>query len=294
MSDFDPEFRRKFIWATDMSQEAKGEGVRMILEKQGKVEAPDLSGIEAVQMGHVMQGPVGVLAARELGCELEPEDSYAIHSKYPFMASHTDFRGDGFLVECKNLSAFSTKLFDKDQLIVPAYYRAQCLHEAACWGVDRVVMAVLFGGQHFETFDLRFTPEQLDEHCKRVATLWGHVVAGTIPEPRSVEDCKLAYSVSNPSVAIATQAVERAVQSLKTIKDDIKRLESAEADLQAQILAWMGRHEALTTVGDEVLATWKSSKPSKKFDAKLFQTAMPDVYSQFIVEQPGSRRFLIK
>jgi hypothetical protein len=59
-------------------------------------------------------------------------------------------------------------------------------------------------------------------------------------------------------------------------------------------LAWMGRHEALVTVSDEVLATWKSSKPSKKFDAKLFQTAMPDIHAQFIVEQPGSRRFLIK
>jgi predicted phage-related endonuclease len=294
MSDFDPDFRRKFIWSTDMAQEAKGEGVRMVLEKQGKVDPPDLSSLEFVQMGHVMQPTLGLLAARELGCELEPDDGYRVHPKYPFMASHIDFRGDGFLVECKNLNSFATKLFDQDQLIVPAYYRAQCLHEAACWNVDRVVMAVLFGGQHFETFDLRFTPEQLDEHCKRVATLWGHVVAGTIPEPRSVEDCKLAYSVSNQSVAIANQAVERAVQSLKIIKEDIKRLESAEADLQAQILAWMGRHEALTTVGDEVLATWKSSKPSKKFDAKLFQTAMPDIHAQFIVEQPGSRRFLIK
>jgi predicted phage-related endonuclease len=294
MSDFDFEIRNTGLWATDAARISKGEAVSVVLERQGKLAPPDLSGIEAVQMGHTMQPIIGQLAAKALDMELEPEEGIAVHKTLPFLKSHTDFRGDGLLVECKNLSAFASKQFDKDQNIVPFYYRAQCIHEAACWGVDRVVLAVLFGGQNFEMFDLRFTQEEIDAHCKQMAVIWGHVVAGTIPEPRSVEDCKLAYAVSNPSVAIATQAVERAVQSLKSIKDDIKRLESAEADLQAQILAWMCRHEALVTVSDEVLATWKSSKPSKRFDAKLFQTAMPDVYSQFIVEQPGSRRFLIK
>jgi predicted phage-related endonuclease len=294
MSDFDPEIRNTGLWATDAARISRGEAVSVVLERQGKLAPPDLSGIEAVQMGHTMQPVIGHLAAKALGMELEPEDGIAVHPRLSYMKSHTDFRGDGLLVEAKNLSAFAAKQFDKDQNIVPFYYRAQCIHEAACWGVDRVVLAVLFGGQNFETFDLRFTEHEIDVHCVEMARIWAHVVGGTIPEPKSIEDCKLAYSVSNPSVAIATQAVERAVQSLKTIKDDIKRLEGVEADLQAQILAWMGRHEALVTVGDEVLATWKSSKPSKKFDAKLFQASMPDIHAQFIVEQPGSRRFLIK
>jgi hypothetical protein len=37
-----------------------------------------------------------------------------------------------------------------------------------------------------------------------------------------------------------------------------------------------------------VLATWKSAKPSIKFDAKLFEQAMPDIYKQFMREVPGS------
>jgi hypothetical protein len=43
-----------------------------------------------------------------------------------------------------------------------------------------------------------------------------------------------------------------------------------------------------------VLATWKSAKSSKRFDPNLLQSEMPEVYERYIVEQPGSRRFLIK
>jgi hypothetical protein len=56
----------------------------------------------------------------------------------------------------------------------------------------------------------------------------------------------------------------------------------------------MADKATLSTVDGNILATWKNAKASKKFDAKLFQSAMPDIYNQFIVETPGSRRFLIK
>ena len=50
----------------------------------------------------------------------------------------------------------------------------------------------------------------------------------------------------------------------------------------------------LVSVDGSILATWKSSKASKRFDGKLFQSAMPDLYEKFVVEAPGSRRFLVK
>ena len=52
--------------------------------------------------------------------------------------------------------------------------------------------------------------------------------------------------------------------------------------------------EAIAIHDGKVLATWKSAKPSIKFNAELFKTSMPDIYKQFEVEVPGSRRFLIK
>jgi len=40
--------------------------------------------------------------------------------------------------------------------------------------------------------------------------------------------------------------------------------------------------------------TWKAAKSSKRFSADLFKQAMPDIYEKFVIEQPGSRRFLVK
>jgi len=54
MSDFSPETRNSAIWSGDSRKVANGRANEVILTKQGKLEIPDLSHIEAVQMGHVM------------------------------------------------------------------------------------------------------------------------------------------------------------------------------------------------------------------------------------------------
>ena len=56
----------------------------------------------------------------------------------------------------------------------------------------------------------------------------------------------------------------------------------------------MGVNSELVSLDGSVVATWKSTKPSMRFDAKLFESAMPDIYKQFVRETMGSRRFLIK
>jgi len=59
-------------------------------------------------------------------------------------------------------------------------------------------------------------------------------------------------------------------------------------------MRFMNTRDVLTAVDGSVLATWKSAKASKKFDAKAFQDAYPQMYDQFVREVSGSRRFLIK
>ena len=71
-------------------------------------------------------------------------------------------------------------------------------------------------------------------------------------------------------------------------------LEGREEQLQTFVQAHMEQNSSLQAVDGSVLATWKSAKASKKFDPKLFQQSMPDIYEQFVVEVPGSRRFLLK
>ena len=64
--------------------------------------------------------------------------------------------------------------------------------------------------------------------------------------------------------------------------------------MQTLIAGFMETAASLQTVDGRTLATWKAAKSSKRFDPKLFQSAMPEIYEQFVVEQSGSRRFLLK
>ena len=63
MSDFSSQTRNSAWWSGDSRRAASGKANEVILTKQGKMEIPDLSGIEAVQMGHVMEPVIASLAS---------------------------------------------------------------------------------------------------------------------------------------------------------------------------------------------------------------------------------------
>lgn len=297
MSDFSPETRNSAIWSGDSRKVANGKANEVILTKLGKMEIPDLSDIEAVQMGHVMEPVIGRLAQAKLGVELTKIEESLTHAKHTWFKSHFDFAGkkDGktFLVEAKNYNAATRSKFDVAGICPPADM-AQLVHEAAVFGVEEIYLAVLFGGQEFVLIPFTITDEQKDDLIKQMAVVWGHVQAQTTLPPEDLEQVKVLYPVSTEQVKTASASVEQACLALAQIKANIKALEAQEEQLDTLVRGYMADKDTLTTIDGKVLATWKSAKPSIKFDAKLFEQAMPDIHKQFMREMPGSRRFLLK
>jgi len=178
--------------------------------------------------------------------------------------------------------------------MVPAPDMAQLIHEAACHNVDEIYLAVLFGGQKFRTFHFTITQEMKDELVKTMAKFWGIVVSNAEPQPSDVESTKLIWPISSEETATATGAVEQACSVLSEYKARIKQLETEAEKVEVAIREYMGTKGSLVSVDGKTLVTWRNSKPSKKFASDLFQQAMPDVYQKFVIEMPGSRRFLLK
>jgi len=298
MSDFTPETRNSAIWSGDSRKVVQGRANEVILTKQGKLEIPDLSHIEAVQMGHVLEPVIGRLAQQQLQTELVKIEDSLTHAKHPWFKSHFDFAGkkDGksFLVEAKNYNASVRGKFDVTGICPPADM-AQLVHEAAVYGVDMVYLAVLFGGQEFLLIPFTISEEQKEDLIKQMAVVWGHAQAGTTLPPEDLEQVKLLYPQETiGSLKTASASVEQACLALAQVKANIKHLESQEEQLQTLVAGYMGEASVLSNIEGQVLATWKNAKPSLKFDSKLFQSAMPDIYGQFVREMPGSRRFLLK
>jgi len=299
MSDFSPETRNSAWWSGDSRLAAQGKANEAILIKQGKMDRPDLSNIEAVQMGHVMEPVIGQLAQKALGIELTKIDDAYAHKTEPWLKSHFDFVGRGndgqaFLVEAKNYNAGNRSKFDSDAGLLPPADMAQLVHEATVFGVETVYLAVLFGGAEFVLIRKDITEEMKQTHVQEMAKLWAHVQAGTALPPETSDQARALYPVSQEGLKTASQGVEQAAAILSDIKAKIKALEAQEDQLATMLQGYLADSDTLVTVDGRVLATWKSAKPSMKFDSKLFQTAMPDIYRQFTVSSPGSRRFLLK
>lgn len=296
-NDFDPDFRKQAWWSGDSRLAARGKANEAILTKLGKLEPPDLSDVEAVQLGHVMEPVIGRLAQEKLGVELHKIEHAVTHPKEPWLRSHFDFtgtkNGKQILVECKNYSSAVRGKFDVTG-IAPAADVAQIIHEAAVMDVEEVYLAVLFGGQEFVLIPFNITQEQKVTLVQEMAKYWACVQTQTPLPAEDAAQAKLLYPVATESTKMATASIEEACRYLKLIKNEIKELEKREQHFDAIIRNYMDTNATLTSIDGSVLATWKNDKPSRKFDAKLFQESMPDIYQKFMREVPGARKFLVK
>jgi predicted phage-related endonuclease len=299
MSDFTPETRNSAMWSGDARRIASGKTNEVILTKLGKMPIPDLSGIEAVQMGHVMEPVIGQLAAQRLNISLEKRQESFSHPENTWLKTHIDYEGyediQRVLVECKNYNAAVRSKYDPDTGMMPPADMAQCIHEATVVGVHKVYLAVLFGGQELVIIPVEVTDQMKAEHIRVMSEVWTHVQNGTTLPPEDLDQCKLLYPASVENTAkMASQSVEQACLMLADLKAKIKELEKQEEQVQTLIQGYMQDAASLVAIDGAVLATWKSAKPTMSFDSKLFQSAMPDIYERFVVQKAGSRRFLVK
>jgi predicted phage-related endonuclease len=299
MSDFDHSFRKQAWWSGDSRRAASGHANEVILQKLDLMEVKDLSDNEAVQMGHVMEPVIGRLAEQKLGVQLTKIEEFRTHPKESWLRSHFDFagveNGETILVECKNYNAAVRSKFDSEAGIVPAADMAQLVHEAAVFGVRKIYLAVLFGGQEFFLAPFAISDEQKDDLVKQMAKFWAAVQTRTPLPPESTEEAKLMFPTAVPDTTVlADSTLEELATQLFRINHERKQLETAEDKLKAKIQERMGNKAALVDIAGNVLATWKNDKASMKFDQKLFQQAMPDIYKQFVRQVDGPRKFLIK
>lgn len=298
LSDFSPSTRNSAIWSGDSRKVAQGKANEVILTKLGKLPIPDLSDNEAVQMGHVMEPVIGRLAQNKLGVELTKVEEALTHRTEPWLRSHFDFVGkqDGqtILVECKNYNSAVRSKFDADAGIIPPADMAQLVHEAAVFGVQKIYLAVLFGGQEFFLAPFHIQEQQQTELIKQMAEVWGRVQADNPYPAEDSDQARLIYPVSTDQISTANANVEKWCRQLAYVKNELKTLKEDEKKLATAIQNYMGTNGTLASFDGTVLATWKSAKSSQGFDAELFQKSMPDIYKQFVREIPGSRRLLIK
>jgi predicted phage-related endonuclease len=292
------EDRQSAWWATDSRRAVSGQLLDVLLEKRGEKERADLSGIEAVQMGIFLESAIGRLWEEQTGISVRDLDIAGQHSTEPWLRAHGDFwTGDKGLLETKNFGDHQFKKYpdmDDHWSKLPEQDIVQCIHEATVFDVDHIYFAVLFGGQRFRWWRIDVTPEMKAEFIQRAAGWWAMHKTGQLPSPETVEQAQNVYRKDDGSQIVADKLAEEYVQALDHIKKSIKSWEEKEELAKAWLMSYMGDKAELVNVAGDILVTWKTAKPSKRFNAKRFEQENPKLFEQYKDETAGSRRFLVK
>jgi predicted phage-related endonuclease len=297
MNDFSDEVRQGAWWSTDSRRAVSGQLVDVIREKRGDKDRDNLDDEENVQMGLRLQGTIGLIFEEQTGISVKALDIAGTHPTETWLRSHADFEtGDGGLLEVKNYNAAVINKYSEpdEPLRIPETDFIQCVHEATVFGKPHVWFAVLFGGQRFRYWKIDVTDDMKLQFIQRAAKWWADACLGTISDPTSVEEARYSWQHDDGTSIVATAAVENLAQHLKEIKAAVKDAETKESQVTLMLQKFMQDHSSIVTVDGRTLVTWKEAKGAKRFSSSLFKQAYPDLYDSFVVEQAGSRRFLVK
>jgi putative phage-type endonuclease len=221
------------------------------------------------------------------------ETKILVHPVYDFMLASLDGLVDaGRVLEAKTARS-SIGWGEPGTDEIPEIYQVQVHHYMAVTGLKGADIPVLIGGSDFRIYHVERDDELIDILIEQEAMFWERVQKKEPPEATSLTDVMLKFGNSTSKKVQCNDDVLTAVNDLKRIKGELSVLKKIEEDLKLKIFSHMGDADTLLN-NDAVLATWKSAKGSKRFDAKAFQCDQPELYEKYMKVSEPSRRFLIK
>lgn len=265
--------------------------LQVYLDKIGKAE--DTPDNEAMLWGRVLEPVIRQQYADRTGRPVRVPEKMIYHRDHEFMLANLDgFTDDGRVVEIKT-ARFGDEWGDQGTDQVPVPYLLQVQHYMAVTGFEVADVAVLVGGSDFRLYEIH---ADIDLHkllIEKEAEFWGMVQERKPPEPVTSADAQAMFKAKAGLFVEANMDTFEAIEQLAEIRAKMKDFEQQEEQAKAVVMRTMGHADTLTWNG-RTLATWKESKPRQTFDSKSFQSAHPDLYSQFVKTGNPSRRFLLK
>lgn len=257
---------------------------------------------EAMLLGHLLEDAIAQRWAIATGKEIiksSAEEWMYIHpEKDYFRASpdriYWDEKGSRKSSNRCILEIKSTqKDIDPDDF--PKYWFAQVQWQLYVMGLEKANLAWLTRGRDFGFIEITKNDDLCGYIAQEVEKFWtDNIIGGQEPALISAADVMTKFTSSTADkVSEVSQEIYADYLQIKDVKAQIEALEGTKKKLEENIKLYLQDAEALSYNG-KTIATWKSSKPSQKFDSNAFAYEHPDLYRDYIKETPGSRRFVIK
>lgn len=255
----------------------------------------------AMKAGHYLEDAVSRFWADETGRKVikrSAGDWIIRDNDRPFLQVSPDrtywlgesrANSDKGILECK-----TTQMnIDADDL--PKHWFCQVQYQLGVAGYTQGSLAWLCSAREFGYTDITLVPDFYAWLTGEVARFWvDNIQGGKEPDIVNVSDVLLKYNrhTNGKSIEVSDE-VFAAYQQLKDVRKELAQLDERKEALEAKIKIAFKDAETLAYNG-ETIATWRSPKPTRRFDTKRFQADYPGMAEDYYTETQGSRRLLLK
>ena len=267
--------------ATIMSQSRWKTPYRLWAEKTGKIQMPDLSNVEAVEMGTRLEQFVADLFSEKTGKTVRKAPKTYTHPDYPYLVAHVDrlITGTDELLECKTCSAYKLEEWENK---IPKEYILQVIWYLGITGRKKGWIACLIGGQKFVYMAIDFDEELFNTMVEKAVKFW-EMVQKQIPPLILPEDDEVLgeiYSEHTDDMMILQDLNDR-VAYLQEIKMHIDEMTKEKKEIETELKTVIKDKAGFTT--DKYKVTWKS-QITRRIDTELLKTEEPGIAQKYMKE----------
>ena len=270
---------------------------QLYLEKIGEAEPQDETWDMA--RGAAMEPLLRQHFADTFSVAITVPGEAVVHPKYAFMRYNPDglcrdASGIFMLAEFKT-ARYATGWGQPGTDEVPHEYLLQVQHGMAClpqYEVARPSVSIGFGEPVY--YEVPANKELQEMIIEQEAEFWQRVQDRNPPEPTINEDVARRYRNVTCSAVTATDGIIQANIKLRSLREDIRRLESEKEIAEVFIKSFMGGHDVLIDENGVLLCTWKARKGAVRLNSKALKEDKPDLWEEYAEEGEPGRTFLVK
>jgi putative phage-type endonuclease len=246
-------------------------------------EAPvtDPARLKVLNRGKRLEPVVLDMLAEETGIIITQRNQRYTDPELHYLKAEIDAQAQsGENIEIKTVNAFAARDWgEAHEDGVPLHYLAQVQHGLMVTSTQVCIVAALIGLDDLRIYRIARDEETIAGLRQQEIEFWGHVQNRTPPEPKDAAAALRLFVHDDGSSVEADEALARLHIYLRDKRLRAK-VAAAQADQYEQAIKLaMGNASTITYQG-QILATWKT-QDARRFDAKAFAAAHPDLHEQF-------------
>ena len=261
-------------------------------EKTGARVPADLSDIEKIKWGVLLEDIIAKEYADRTGKRVRNVNRTYHHKEYPILQGHIDkkIEGENAGVEIKNVGLRQAKYWNKQP---PIYYEYQVLHYLAITGFDYFDVVALVGGQELMIHTIERDEKRIDQLVHKELEFWNeYVIKNVPPMPETSGECASLFPIGTvDKIAYLPLEMNHVVdeyhEEYKKYKESEKRLDAIKTQLQNN----MKDSSVMEDSEGERVATWATQTRSS-LDQKQMKIDEPDLCAKYVKES-SFRRFSV-